>query len=175
MKNLKLFLLGIIAITLTACSSDDENPEQQIDVTSLGGAYRLDSIETFYSLTETAPDGSEIIIEREICEGIDVFADFIFHSDGTLTTDGTYKNVCDKTSNGMTTTSSEIIELNDSLFYTANNSNRTITIDFDVFDVTSFTGRVLEISLNETAVFDGFENSQTERYEIKMRLVMLTL
>jgi hypothetical protein len=177
-KNLKLFLLVITAITLTACPSDDDNiivhPNPQIDLTTdnLIGTYEIIFSEDFFELFETAADGSEITIEKEICLG-DTFtnATFIFNPDGTITTSGSFRSVCDLTTNGKTTSSRDIIQLGESFSYIANDSDRTITINDEVFDVTSFTQTTLNMSLNELIVF----GSETERYETEIRLVRLTL
>ncbi len=178
MKNLKLFLLVITATTLTACPSDDDNvnpPDPQIDVTTdnLIGTYEIIFLEEFFELFETGPGGSEITIEKEICVG-DTFtnATFTFNLDGTITTSGSFRQVCDLTTNGTTTSSSDITQLGESLLYIPNDSNRTIRIDFDdVYDVTSFTQTTLNMSLNELVVI----GSEKERYETEIRLVRLTL
>ena len=168
MKTLKLFVLAIAVITLSACSSDDDSSTPVVELTNanLAGTYELIFFEDFYERSETASDGSAVIIETETCVG-DTFTNAILtlNTDGTFVTSGNFREVCQLTINSQTTSDESIVTFDSSGSFTANDSSRTISISGVINDVTVFDGTNLYLTSEEVDT----NGSETERYETEVR------
>ncbi len=168
MKTLKLFVLAIAVITLSACSSDDDSSTPVVELTNanLAGTYELIFYEDFYEETETASDGSAVVVETETCVG-DTFTNAIltFNSDGTFVTSGNYREVCNLTINGQTSTEQDIVPFDSSGSYSVNDTNRTIAFDGFINDVVLFDGTNLYLTSMQVETFDD----ETFRFEVEVR------
>ena len=167
MKILKLLVFATAVFTLSACGNDDDSTRDvELTIENLAGTYELTFYEDFYELSETASNGSEVIIETEVCVG-DTFTNalLILNSDGTFTTSGNFREVCELTINGDTTTEEEIVPFDSSGLFSANDASNTITINGNPNDVDLFDGNRLYLTSTEVFTFDD----ETERIETELR------
>lgn len=168
MKILKLCVCALAVFTITACSSDDDSstPVVELTIANLTGTYELTFYEDFYEETETASNGSVVVIETETCVG-DTFTNAIvtFNSDGTFMTSGNYREVCDFTANGQTTTENDIVPFDSSGSYSANDTSRTIAFNGFVNNVVLFDGTNLYLTSTEVETIDD----ETYRFETEVR------
>lgn len=175
MKFFKLFIIAIAVTTLSSCSSDDDS-SRSVDLTleNLAGTYKITLLEEFSELSRTASNGTEVIIETGNCEG-DTFSNtrLVINTDGTYTTTGSYRTICERTIDGdMTTDDPEIESFESSGSLTVNEANNTITIldsgntiaVFDFMnDVERFDSTRLYLTFTEVVTFqDETENFERE-------------
>ncbi|WP_299361594.1 hypothetical protein [Winogradskyella sp.] len=172
MKLLKSFLLIIVLVAFSACSSDDDNGPTNIELTieNLTGTYELIYLRGSSQTTITATDGTTVVTETDVWEG-DTFTNTVyeFNADGTYTTSGSFVETYTITVTGQSPeTDSEIVDIESSGTYTVNTQNRTINFDGDeIGEVTLFNGTELRVVENYTETSDSF----TETGTIEIRLI----
>lgn len=165
MKIFKLFFIAIAVIGFTACSSDDDNNTVELTNANLAGTYDV----VFLEGSEVETDASSGVVVRTIQITADTFTNaiFIFNTDGTYSSSGDYRiNFTITVTNVGTETESEIDSFDEAGNYSTNDTNRTITIDGQVSDVTLFDGTNLYITFEETDSFNG--NTTVSNSEIRL-------
>ena len=171
MKILKLCVFALAVFTLSACSSDDDNPTPAIELnnTNLEGNYELVHLSGSSEISVTT-SGASVVVETETYTG-DTFtnARVNFNANGTYNFEGSYRETTVTTITGQSPeTESEIVNFDQSTGnYVTNNTSRTITLDGDIiYDVTLFDGVNLHLTENYTESF----NNSTETGEVTIRL-----
>jgi len=167
MKNFKLFLITILTLGLTACSSDDDNNTVVLDLATIAGTYDV----VFYEGSEIETDaGTSVVVKRSEFT-TDTFTNTIytFNSNGTFSRSGSFRITETETVTGQnSTTSSEIDSFDDvNVAFSVNTTSRTITLDGEVYDVTQFNGTNLRFTIMDSETVNG--NIVTE--EVEYRLV----
>jgi hypothetical protein len=157
MKFLKLFLFTALIVSITACSSDDDDGPVPVELTNgnLAGTYNITFLEGSSQSSVVTESGTNAII--------------VFSAAGTYTVSGNYRETLTVTVTGQSPqTEQEIVTLDTSSTYSTNNTNRTITFDDDtVNNVTLFDGTNLHFSQSYTETFE----SSTVVGEVRVRLV----
>lgn len=156
MKISKLFFIAIVLLGFTACSSDDDSPNVELNSEGVVGSYNLVFLQSTFEESQTASNGSNVVIETETCTG-DTFTDavIVFNSNGSYVITGSYRESCTVVIQGESTTESQISSVDDSGPFSVDTENRTITLDGIVYDVTLFNGINLNLIFNEVDDFNG--------------------
>jgi len=152
MKIFKLLIIAIAVTTLSSCSSDDDSPRVELTLENVAGTYQITLLNTSFELSRTASNGEEVVIETETCEG-DTFNStrLILNADGTFTTTGSYREICELRIDGNTTTEDpEIVPFENSGSYSVNDTNNTFTLGGLVSDVVRFDDNRLYLLRSET-------------------------
>ena len=172
MKLLKPFFYAVLFVmTFTACSSDDDNGPATLDLTNanLAGTWSVNFLEGTAVVTEDV-GGTEVESSRVETVG-DTFTNFnfVFNTDGTLTISGSYRETTTLTtiSEPDPVVEQEIVVVEEeTISYSANDENDTITADGDTYEVTRFTATELRLEFNEVEVFG--DETTTISQEIRL-------
>ena len=169
MKFFKFFFIAFAVFGLTACSNDDDS---SIELTNenIVGDYEIILYQGLREETETASNGTEVLIETETFT-TDTFTNtsFIFNDDGTYLISANYRITYSLTVTGQSPeTNSEIRNTNyDDTFFIGDNGS--IIIGDIGYDVQFFDGTNLYLTTtNSTENFD--DTNSTNLYDIELRL-----
>ncbi|WP_218597834.1 hypothetical protein [Polaribacter sp. NJDZ03] len=126
MKLLKSFLILFIAISITSCSSSDDDNSIELTAQSFVGVYALTDYESDVTESATSSTGKESILSETENEGSVYNTVITLNTDGTYTIDGTFLQTSeiDGDQNNEIET---IITLETSGTYVLNITSRTIT------------------------------------------------
>lgn len=167
MKLFKSFLLAIVVVTITACSSDDGPASVALTNESLAGTYEINFYEGS-SETTVELNGSTVVAETETFVG-DTFTDarVTFNANGTYTLSGSYVETYTVTITGMAPeTDSEIVDFDEAGTFSVDNASRTITLDGSIVDVTLFDGTNLRLRGTYSETFGDFTESGQFEYRM---------
>ncbi|PQJ68642.1 hypothetical protein [Polaribacter butkevichii] len=148
MKLLKSFLILFIAISITSCSSDDDNSFELV-ATNLAGSYNLTAYKSVEAEIATASNGNESTLSTTTKTGSTFSIDVALNANGTYSIGGTLllKYKADPTPKGGDE-DNEILTLASSGNYTLNATAKTITLT--VSEDEAFIGGTFDIkSFNE--------------------------
>jgi len=162
MKLLKSFLILFIAISITSCSSSDDDNSFQLTAENFVGVYALTDYES--DVTETATSsttGNTVELSETENEGSIYSTVVTLNTDGTYSIDGTF--VLTSETDGSTTEA--VITLETTGTYSLNIISKTITLTETVteeaakgaglvegtFTITSFNENELELEQTTNA------------------------
>ena len=162
MKLLKNLVVLVMIFSLSACSSDEDSDQYELNNTNLSaGSYDLTYFNSYTTATVDI-NGLEIISEFSATGETFQFT-INFFEDGTYIADGQYVVNETTTVAGQITEQDTYIEDvdNEQGTYVANNDAMQLVIDDDVFDVILFNANELRISLNNMYTEEGVDFLQT--------------
>ena len=162
MKLLKNLAVLVMIFSLSACSSDEDSDQYELNNTNLSaGSYDLTYFNSYTTATVDI-NGLEIISEFSATGETFQFT-INFFEDGTYIADGQYVVNETVTVSGQITEQDTYIEDvdNEQGTYVANNDAMQLVIDDDVFDVILFNANELRISLNNMYTEEGVDFLQT--------------
>ena len=162
MKLLKNLVVLVMIFSLSACSSDEDSDQYELNNTNLSaGSYDLTYFNSYTTATVDI-NGLEIISEFSATGETFQFT-INFFEDGTYIADGQYVVNETVTVSGQITEQDTYIEDvdNEQGTYVANNDAMQLVIDDDVFDVILFNANELRISLNNMYTEEGVDFLQT--------------
>ena len=162
MKLLKNLVVLVMIFSLSACSSDEDSDQYELNNTNLSaGSYDLTYFNSYTTATVDI-NGLEIISEFS-ATGETFQYTITFFEDGTYIADGQYVVNETVTVSGQITEQDTYIEDvdNEQGTYVANNDAMQLVIDDDVFDVILFNANELRISLNNMYTEEGVDYSET--------------
>jgi len=162
MKLLKNLVVLVMIFSLSACSSDEDSDQYELNNTNLSaGSYDLTYFNSYTTATVDI-NGLEIISEFSATGETFQFT-ITFFEDGTYISDGQYVVNETTTVAGQITEQDTYIEDvdNEQGTYVANNDAMQLVIDDDVFDVILFNANELRISLNNMYTEEGVDFLQT--------------
>jgi len=162
MKLLKNLVVLVMIFSLSACSSDEDSDQYELNNTNLSaGSFDINYL-SFDDIETVNVNGLDIV--TEISGTGETFQFTItFFEDGTYISDGQYVVNETTTVAGQITEQDTYIEDvdNEQGTYVANNDAMQLVIDDDVFDVILFNANELRISLNNMYTEEGVDFLQT--------------
>lgn len=165
MKIFKTFLFVALALIITSCGDDDDAPVVELTNANLVGTYDVVFLDG--SIVVTDDSTSVILISAEIIGDTFTNATFTFNENGSYTSTGSFRSTTTATVNGQDPiTESEIEDLDDSGSFSLNSSDRTISLNEDVINITLFDGTNLHLTSIDTETEDG--NTSTFTSEIRL-------
>ena len=162
MKLLKNLVVLVMIFSLSACSSDEDSDQYELNNTNLSaGSYDLTYFNSYTTATVDI-NGLEIISEFSATGETFQFT-INFFEDGTYIADGQYVVNETVTVSGQITEQDTYIEDvdNEQGTYVANNDAMQLIMNDDVFDVILFNANELRISLNNMYTEEGVDFLQT--------------
>ena len=162
MKLLKNLVVLVMIFSLSACSSDEDSDQYELNNTNLSaGSFDINYL-SFDDIETVNVNGLDIV--TEISGTGETFQFTItFFEDGTYISDGQYVVNETVTVSGQITEQDTYIEDvdNEQGTYVANNDAMQLIMDDDVFDVILFNANELRISLNNMYTEEGVDFLQT--------------
>lgn len=167
MKILKFFLLATTFIALSACSNDDDQNVVELTNSNIAGTYTVEFLEG----TDTEVNDSSGVVISTTTFTTDTFTDatFTFTEGGTYSSTGSFRITFNTTVTGETPqTESEIQNFEDNMLaYSTDNTNRTLTLDGIVGNVTLFDGTNLYFTTEDTETFQGNTTTFVENFRLR--------
>lgn len=126
MKTIKILLLLFVCTTLTNCSDDNAAPTYPLSYENIAGNYNIQSLSINTETTTLV--GVVPITARANGVGDTFQVDLLLNTDRTYTIKGEHRIVVTTTVPGVpSTTTEEIIVIDESGSYSINNANNSIT------------------------------------------------
>ena len=167
MKIFKFLFIALTIFGLTSCSNDDDNSTVELTIDNVVGTYDVVLLQGSEVVTDNST--GVVVVTRQITTDTFTNAIFIFNTDGTYSSSGSFRATLTETITGQNPTSeSEIQSLDDDgLSFSVDTANRTITLDGQLGNVTLFDGINLYINLERTDTFNG--NTTVFNTELRLR------
>ncbi len=156
MKNIKVFGFIILSLFIFSCTEEDDDggttDPNALTTANLAGTYNVTAFSG--TATETDTSGGSTDVVTAVVEGTDFNnCTFVFNSNGTLFTTGTYTSTITYTEDGMTSTEVEVTEFDLGGSYTLS-GNRLILSNSDgasfVIENFSDAGMNLNFAISNT-------------------------
>jgi hypothetical protein len=178
MKLLKSFLILCIAVSITSCSSDDEN-SFELTAENFVSVYALTDYESDITETATSSSGDVSTLSETEKEGDTYDTEVTLNADNTYTIDGSFR-IGSKTDNETETFQTIILETTGT--YSLNIISKTITLTETVteeavkgaglvvgtFDIISFNENKLELEQTTTTAASVGTNSISTVTEVTL-------
>lgn len=157
MKLSKLFFLMLLAVATVSCSSDDDGAEPYLlTKANLAGNYKTELMNAHIEQTFTINNVPIVSVTDVVGDTFQV--NTTFHEDGTYTTVGNFRVVTTVNTSGQTSSTSEIITVDESGTYVIGQSANTITLrqsgNSQTYDVKNFNEIRLNLQRNSTDPID---------------------